>query len=91
MKKLISILICAAMILSLIPAVAAAGETTLEYVFTNTAQGGAGTVRLTDEAFHGWAVEGAEWQFVNMTNREACALYGTHLNWGFSASGKPEY
>ena len=58
MKKLISILICAAMILSLIPAVAAAGETTLEYVFTNTAQGGSGTVTVTptNDEFYGYAV-----------------------------------
>ncbi|MBE6966269.1 MAG: hypothetical protein E7441_09595 [Ruminococcaceae bacterium] len=91
MKKLISILICAAMILSLIPAVAATGDATLEYVFTSTAQGGSGTVTPTKDEFYGYAVEGEKWQFVNMVSYSACALYSTHLNWGFATSGKPEY
>lgn len=91
MKKLISILICAAMILSLIPAVAAAESITLEYKFTNAAQGGSGTVTPKKEEFYDWAVEGAKWQFVNMVNYNACALYGDYSNWGFSTSGKPEY
>ncbi len=92
MKKLMSILICVAMILSLIPAIAAAGDGTLEYVFTNSEQGGSGTVTPVKEAFHGWSVNEDKWQFVNMVNYSACALYDGHLNWGFSTTlGKPEY
>ena len=90
MKKLISILICAAMILSLVPAVVAAGETTLEYVFTYSKKGGNDTVTPVQEEFYGWDTTEA-WQFVNMANYNTCALYDEYLSWGFSTSGKPEY
>lgn len=90
MKRIVSILLAAMMVIALIPAVSAAGAT-LEYVFTNTAQEGTGTVTPRVEAFYGWSKTGSEWQFVNMANYNSCALYTDYSNWAISTESKPEY